>query len=174
LVEKEQNMRWYKRQKTFVKLMIGFGLMVCMVGLVGQIGALGLDTVDNLSDQLYQDHALPLAHLRAANTRLLQRARMVRNVVLDTVFHDPQAVRNWIAKRERFGDQFSTEYAAFHEAVHRSGNRNESAVMDELVQELDQREREIISLAQAGDPQAANAKLGGVRLISGKIEQRTA
>jgi two-component system, sensor histidine kinase and response regulator len=164
-------MQWYKRQSTYTKLILAFGLMACMVGLVGQLGVRGLQAVTKLDSQLYTDHALPLAHLRSANTHLLQRARMVRNVVLDTVFSDPEAVRHWIAERERFGELFSSQYTAFEVAVAHNERHAEFAKMGELVRKLDQNEREIIALAQAGNPKAANTGLMGVREISAKIDQ---
>ena len=165
-------MRLYKRQSTFPKLLLGFGLMACVVGLVGRFGVHGLEAVNHLDNQLYLDHAVPLVHLRSANTFLVQRARMVRNVVLDSVFHDPVAVRGWITKREQFGESFARDYGAYREAVAKSERRDESDLIDGLARELDQKEREIIALAQAGNPQAANTRLPEAREISDKIEQQ--
>jgi signal transduction histidine kinase len=165
-------MRWYKRQTTFNKLLMGFGLMDSLVGFVGYLGIQVLYVVNGLDDQLYMKHALPLAHLRAANTALLQRARMVRNVVLDTVFSDPKAVDNWVAKREQFGVLFQQEYAAYLEADGVSKGEGETAAMDKLVRQLDQKEREVIVLALAGKPKEANNTLRQVRVISSEIDRQ--
>jgi Four helix bundle sensory module for signal transduction len=164
-------MRLYKRQTRFSKVLLGFGLMACVVGLVGQFGVHGLEAVNKLDSQLYVDHALPLVHLRSANTFLVQRARMVRNVVLDSVFHDPEAVRGWITKREQFGQSFARDYGAYREAVAKNERRDESDLIDELARELDHKEREIIALAQAGNPQAANTRLPEAREIGASVSR---
>jgi len=60
-------MQWFKRQNTFTKLALGYGLMAILVGVVGYQGNRGLGKVSELGNELHQKHAIPLARLQSAN-----------------------------------------------------------------------------------------------------------
>jgi signal transduction histidine kinase/DNA-binding response OmpR family regulator len=163
-------MRWFKRQTTFLKLMVGFSLMASLVGVVGYQGIRGLVLTQNLSDQLYKEHALPVAHLRAANTQLLQKARMTRNVILDNVFKNPEAAAKWATEHEQFGRAFAQEFAEYRKTIVSEDDQYKTAEMANLVQELDREERKIIALAKAGNLEEANDKLTEVRALAATID----
>jgi signal transduction histidine kinase/DNA-binding response OmpR family regulator/HPt (histidine-containing phosphotransfer) domain-containing protein len=165
-------MRWFRRQKTFTKLAVGFGLMAVLVGVVGYLGSRQLARVSSLSDELYHKHALPVAHLRGANVFLLQKARMTRNVILDAVFHQPEAVARWVAGHERFSTQFLREFAAYKEAADAGGGESQIAALERLIQRLDRTEQEIIADALAGNARAANDKLTDARSLAAEIDQQ--
>ncbi len=52
--------------------------MALLVGLVGLQGLRGLAVTNDLTVELTQEHALPVAHLLAANTQFVQEARVFR------------------------------------------------------------------------------------------------
>ena len=109
-------MQWFKRQNTFTKLILGYGLMAILVGFVGYQGNRALGVVRDIGIQLHDKHAIPLARLQAANTSLKEMDRMTRNVILDTTFKNPEAVSRWVAGYEHFHTQFERDFAAYKNA----------------------------------------------------------
>src|ERR1051326_7081244 len=102
-------MNWLRNRKILTKLMLGFSLMALLFVVVGFQGIWGLRSVNRIADELYKDHALPLAHLRAANTALVHKARMTRNVILDCNFKNNDAVQNWIAGHRQYDTKLARE-----------------------------------------------------------------
>jgi signal transduction histidine kinase/CheY-like chemotaxis protein/HPt (histidine-containing phosphotransfer) domain-containing protein len=156
-------MRWYKRQNTFTKLIIGFALMAFLVGFVGYQGVRGLGRLAGLGDQLHRRHAIPLARLQSANMQLKDMARMTRNVILDTVFRNQEAVARWVADYALFDEQFNRDFVSYRDTIGPVGNRSLSAEMEGLVGRLRDQQLQIIALARGGHPAEARNMLADIR-----------
>jgi two-component system sensor histidine kinase/response regulator len=164
-------MDWIKRQKTVTKLVTGFGLIICLVGVVGALGLRGLAVMHARTDELSREHALPLAHLRAANTQLVQEARVTRNVILDTVFNNPDAVAHWVAARVEFRAKFAQEFAGYKKAGRTDEQQRGISTIEKLVHELAEAEDRVITLARSGKTREANDKLTQARELASAVDK---
>jgi signal transduction histidine kinase/DNA-binding response OmpR family regulator/HPt (histidine-containing phosphotransfer) domain-containing protein len=164
-------MEWFKRQRTFTKLMIGYGVLSILVACVGYMGIHALAKTNELADLHYRKDALAVAHIRAANTQLVQKARLTRNVILDSMFSNPEAVASWIVAYDDYDAKYTTEFAAFKEAIGYSGEPVDTVEMERLIQLLEDQEREIIALAIAGNTAAANTKLSEARALAASVDE---
>src|SRR5271157_2496599 len=164
-------MQWFKRQNTFTKLILGYGLMAILVGFVGYQGNRALGVVRDIVIQLHDKHAIPLACLQAANTSLKEMARMTRNVILDTTFKNPEAVSRWVAGYEQFHTQFERNFAAYKIALGAGEGGGGSVQMEKLARQLYKDQLAIIASALGGHPQEANFKLTESRAIGAEIDR---
>jgi methyl-accepting chemotaxis protein len=165
-------MSWFRDLKIVTKLMLGFSLMALLVVIVGGQGIWSLRIVNRLADQLYKDHALPVAHLRAANTALVHKARMTRNVILDCNFQNAQAVQTWIAGHKQYDGRFTREFDDYKKAALKNDTTGKVADLEKLLKELDERENQIIALAVAGKLKEANAGLTDARKLAGQVDEQ--
>ena len=164
-------MQWFKRQDTFTKLALGYGLMAILVGFVGYQGNRGLGVVRDIANQLHDKHAIPLARLQSANTSLKEMARMTRNVILDTTFKNPEAVSRWVAGYEQFHTQFERNFAAYKNALGAGERGGGSVRMEKLARQLHKDQLAIIASALRGHPEEANFKLTESRAIGTAIDR---
>jgi methyl-accepting chemotaxis protein len=165
-------MNWFRNLKMLTKVMLGFSLMALLVVIVGGQGIWSLRIVNGLADQLYKDHALPVAHLRAANTALVHKARMTRNVILDCNFQNAQAVQTWIAGHKQYDGRFTREFDDYKKAALKNDTTGKVADLEKLLKELDERENQIIALAVAGKLKEANAGLTDARKLAGEVDEQ--
>jgi signal transduction histidine kinase/CheY-like chemotaxis protein len=161
---------WFKRQRIFVKLMIGFGLSNLLVAAVGYIGVQGLKSVNALTTRLYKADALAVAHLRAAETEVDQKSRTTRDIILDSIFENRKAPAQHIALYEGFNKEFVRDFGAYKATLEFHTDRDRADKIERQIQQLDQREREMIALAVAGQTKAAHEKLNEARKLSFDID----
>ena len=77
-------MSWFKNLKVKAKLLTGFLLVVVMAVVIGVVGIYGIKTMDDVSETMYADQALPLGDLAEA-TEYFQRLRVqTRNAIIYT------------------------------------------------------------------------------------------
>ena len=164
-------MQWFKRQNTFTKLILGYGLMAILVGFVGYQGNRALGVVRDIGIQLHDKHAIPLARLQAANTSLKEMARMTRNVILDTTFKNPEAVSRWVAGYEHFHTQFERNFAAYKNAFGAGEGGGGFVRMEKLARQLHKDQLGIIASALEGHPEEANFKLAENPAIGTAIDR---
>jgi methyl-accepting chemotaxis protein len=126
--------------------------------------------VYNLGEQVYREHAVAVAHLRAANTQLANKARMMRNIILDSNFNTAH-VHQSAAGHAQYGDKFNKEFAAFKDGIIDGSQRNKAAEAEKLVKELDTKENQIIDLARASKVKEANDELTATRQLMGHVDR---
>ena len=91
--------------------------------------------------------------------------------MLDAVFLDDQAMNDWLAKRDQFSELFSSEFTAYKQAIGPAHGSDEFSRLDQLLRELDVKEKEIIVLAQTGQPGEATKQLADVQDISHAVDE---
>jgi hypothetical protein len=96
---------------------------------------------------------------------------MTRNVILDTVFQNPDAVSKWVAGHEYFHTQVDRDFVAYKSAFGAGEGRDGSANMEKLARLLHKHQLGIISSALGGRPEEANYKLTECRAIGTAIDQ---
>jgi methyl-accepting chemotaxis protein len=94
-------MNWYKNAKTATKLMLAFGLLAAMLGIVGYEGIAAANNLNNTLDTLYEVHMLGAALVQEVRATIPAIGREVRESLLvnDTAARQ-QSVQNL---QEHFG-----------------------------------------------------------------------
>lgn len=77
-------MTWFKNLRTMTKLMLGFGFLALLLGVVGYQGIQGMSDEDSLVDSLYQKEMLGMAAIKDVSTSLALVGRQARGIALDT------------------------------------------------------------------------------------------
>jgi methyl-accepting chemotaxis protein len=94
-------MNWYKNAKTSTKLMLAFGLLAAMLGIVGYQGISAANNLNNTLDTLYEVHMLGAALVQEVRAMIPTIGREVRQSLLvnDTAARQ-QSIQNL---QEHFG-----------------------------------------------------------------------
>ena len=71
-------MKWFKNLRTVVKLVLAFGLMAALTGVVGYKGVAAAGELDSMLDRLYDKEMLGISAIQNANMLRLQIARDTR------------------------------------------------------------------------------------------------
>jgi PAS domain S-box-containing protein len=159
-----------KNRAIFNVLVLGFGLLCVLVGLVGYLGVRSLGQTHERLTRLYDKNALSVTHIRGSNVEMLQKARMTRNVILDAEFGDLESVDRWLAEYERFDRRLAAEMAGYAATVDSPMDARQLEELAALVAALDAREREIMALARAGRMRDANRSLTEARRLAGQAD----
>ncbi len=77
-------MTWFKNLRTITKLMLGFGCMALLIGLVGYLGISGINGEDALVDQMYQRELRGLGAIKDVATTVAMIGRQTRGAVIST------------------------------------------------------------------------------------------
>jgi methyl-accepting chemotaxis protein len=162
--------KWFRNQQTFTKLVLGFGSMAVLMAFVGYQGARGIGAANSQTDRLYREHAVAVAHLRAAHTCLVHKGRMARNAVLDGNFKKGNAAE-WEAGHAQVGEKYNREFGAFKDALSSEAEKAKAAEIEALVRELDARENEVLALARAGKGEEANTALTATRQLAEQVDE---
>jgi len=75
-------MNWYKNAKTSTKLMLAFGLLAALLGVVGFQGVATSNTLNNMLGALYEKHMLGLASVQQAKALIPTIGREVRQALI--------------------------------------------------------------------------------------------
>ena len=75
-------MTWFKNLKTMAKLMLGFGILALLMGVVGYQGVSGMGEVDQKMSTLYQREMLGLAAIKDVATTVAMIGRQTRGAVI--------------------------------------------------------------------------------------------
>ncbi len=71
-------MRWFKNLRTVVKLVLAFGLMAALTGVVGYKGVAAAGDIDAMLEKLYDKELMGISAIQNANVTRLQIAYYVR------------------------------------------------------------------------------------------------
>lgn len=151
----------FKNASIARKLLLGFAVIAALASFVGYQGLQGMDAMTDLLKNLHERHAKSLAHLRGANTQLVQEARMVRNAVIESALNKGDEIDTWVAGHSKYSAEFDEDLDAYERAAGDEGAANAKHIRA-LVGELRQGERQILELAKSGKPAEANSHLDRV------------
>src|SRR5438445_16769 len=77
-------MAWFKNLKTMTKLMLGFGALALLMGVVGYQGISGVGKIDQMLATLYESHMLGLSAIKDVATTVAMIGRQTRGAVINT------------------------------------------------------------------------------------------
>jgi methyl-accepting chemotaxis protein len=100
-------MNWYKNAKTTTKLMLAFGLLATLLGVVGYQGVSTSNTLNNMLTALYEKHLLGTASIQDAKALIPTIGREVRQTLLDSD----------VASREQGGRNVEAQFDSLEEAM---------------------------------------------------------
>ncbi len=139
-----------QNMKIATKLLVGFFILIAFTLLVGLLGVVGVKTVTNKIDMMYNSNTLGLEYSGQAN-ELFQRYRTyVRNVVMYGSVGDTQNV-------QKHKEIANTNYDGFVQALHRYGTTivkdDQKKIYESLTNNLPELKAgvdQIISLTESG------------------------
>src|ERR1035437_925984 len=88
-------MTWFKNLGTMAKLMLGFGFMALLMGVVGYQGLTGLSSTNTMLGTLYEKDLLGISAIKDVNTYVAMIGRQTRGVVIES---EPVAMQQAKAK----------------------------------------------------------------------------
>jgi methyl-accepting chemotaxis protein len=77
-------MKWFKNLQTKAKLMLGFGFLSLLMGVVGYQGLSGMSTINDKLARLYQRDMRGLSAIQDVATTVAMIGRQTRGAVIDT------------------------------------------------------------------------------------------
>ena len=77
-------MKWFRNRNTAVKLILAFGAVSLLMGVIGYLGVSGMSAVNTTVGTLYQRELVGLLEIKDANISLLSIARDVRGALMQT------------------------------------------------------------------------------------------
>lgn len=77
-------MTWFKDLRTMTKLMLGFGLMALIIGVIGYRGLDGLSNSNATLGTLYEKDLLGISAIKDVNTFVAMIGRQTRGVVIES------------------------------------------------------------------------------------------
>jgi signal transduction histidine kinase/DNA-binding response OmpR family regulator/HAMP domain-containing protein len=86
-------MNWFRNLKIFQKLLISFSVLFVITIIIGALGYRGLEKSNNLNEQMYKEHLLPLRYIDETINDLFLMNRELQNKITsvnerDIAFHD--------------------------------------------------------------------------------------
>ncbi len=165
--------RRFQNFRTATKLMLGFALVVTLVGLAGYQGIRGMGVVNGQLDALYKRHALGLAKLREANTELLRASGEVTRAIMESSF-DLSGVQQRIANIKAAEAAFSGAFGEYQRGLLELKDKDAATVIARLFTDLRSRQDALLELAKVGRAEEAQAGLAEAGGMMKDIEGRMA
>ena len=165
-------MGWFFNLKTLWKLLLGFGLVLCILAFVGYMGVSGMSQTNDRLNTLYERELIGLSEIKEANLDRALIGRSMRQLVIDKEPDARQAIAREIDKLEAelrgHLDQFETRIFSEETRMKYAEVQKEYPVYMSGVKEM-------ANLAVAGKNEEAVAKLREVsrqgRIITQAMEE---
>ena len=159
-------MSWFKNLNTMTKLMLGFGALALLLGVVGYQGVTGMEKIDLMLSKLYEKDMLGLSAIKDVATSVAMIGRQTRGAVI--------AVDMAAMQREK--DKVEALFGQVDEAMTRADQTFVTEKGKALVAQLRQSVpeyrsicAETIRVAMTNDKAAAVAVLGKAAPVGDRI-----
>ena len=164
-------MQWFRDRKTATKLMIGFGIMAVLMGILGYEGVRRIREIDAVVHDMYEHHAIGLNHLQEANVQLAKTGRSLRNALLAK---QGSAVEQAIDEVQKERAAFTSEFDAFEKLVVNQEVRAKISLALETYRELVRQQDQIINLLRARQTEEAEGQLKGLGEVNARMDAAAA
>lgn len=138
-------MQWFKNRKTVTKLMLSFGFMAALMCFLGYRGLRGMEAIQGSLRQLYEKHALGMAHIKEANVQMLTVGRALREAVVDATHMDRQ-----IEEIRQGRERFLSEYEAMRNDLVLESSRAKAAQGLQIFNGMVEEQDKLLELLKAG------------------------
>jgi methyl-accepting chemotaxis protein len=106
--------RWFYNFGTMKKLLVSFGLVCLLMGIVGYMGVANMGKISATVDTIYQCHLLGISEVKEANINLAYIGRGVRRVLVEP---DKAKQRQLAAEIDKFDQQLSDHLVKFEKTL---------------------------------------------------------
>jgi methyl-accepting chemotaxis protein len=149
-------MQWFRDRKTVTKLMIGFGIMALFIAVLGFEGLRNITSLNAVTHDMYQHHAIGLNHLLEANVSLIKTSRSLRNALLAK---DDTGVQQAVDQLQKDRLSFSEEFEGFQKLTEAPAVRAKATIALDQYREVVREHDQIIALVRAKQHEEAMAQL---------------
>jgi methyl-accepting chemotaxis protein len=159
-------MAWFKNLKTMTKLMLGFGALALLMGVVGYQGISGMGKIDQMMSVLYQRDMLGLSAIKDVATSVAMIGRQTRGAVINT---DMGAMQREKDKVEALFGQVDEAMARAEQSFVTEKGKALVAQLRQSVPEYRSICAETIRVSMTNDKAAAVAVLGKAAPVGDRI-----
>jgi methyl-accepting chemotaxis protein len=159
-------MTWFKNLRTIAKLMIGFGIMALLMGVVGYMGLSGMGAINGKLEALYQRDLLGLAAIKEAGTTVALIGRTSRNLL---IFTDSAALERYKLKVDSLFPQLDEQMARGEKAFVTQEGKALVAKLKEALPEYKAVTSEMMRVAMTNDKKAAVEALKKAQPIGDRV-----
>jgi methyl-accepting chemotaxis protein len=159
-------MAWFKNLKTMTKLMLGFGALALLIGVVGYQGMSGMGKMDEMMSTLYEKELLGVSAIKDVATSVAMIGRQTRNVVITA---DMGAMQREKDKVEVLFGQVDEAMTRTDQTFHTEKAKALVAPLRQAVPEYRSIIMETIRVAMTNDRAGAVAVLGKAAPVGDRI-----
>ncbi|MBI5949771.1 MAG: MCP four helix bundle domain-containing protein [Chloroflexi bacterium] len=143
--------------KIQVKLLLGFGVVLALMGVVAFIGVMKLNQGAQRTDELYGDFLLGVQHSLETNASMIASAREEKRAFLQP---DPAKREDLVVEARGRMDDAKTAMAGFAATLRDPEEVQRWGVVEQQINEVISERTKVLALLEAGDTAAA-AQLAG-------------
>lgn len=159
-------MQWFKDRKTVTKLMLSFGFMAVLIGLMGYLGLRGMAAIQASLRELHQNHALGLMHLKDADLDRANIARALRQTIID-----PARVEQQVSEVRKAREQFHEDFEGYRKSLLLEAAKLKAEEVDKTFKEMVVEQDKILALVSTQKVDEAKVAIQQYRALADKSDE---
>jgi methyl-accepting chemotaxis protein len=160
-------MQWFRDRKTVTKLMIGFGIMALFIAVLGYEGLRNITSLNAVTHDMYQHHAIGLNHLQQANVYLAKASRSLRNGLLAKDGADAELAVDQLQKDRA---SFNAEFDSFLKLIEVAAVRAKCIIALDQFRELSQQQDKVVALIRTKQHEEAVNQLKSLTEANSRMD----
>jgi methyl-accepting chemotaxis protein len=161
-------MTWFKNLRTMPKLMLAFGFLALLMGVVGYQGISGMNDINTMLNTLYERDLMGLAAMKDVDANIARVGREMRQVVLDT---DAAAMQAGEQRLQTYFTEIDQALAKAEKTFVTEEGKAAMAGVKAGISELRTGVQGVVRFATAGDNKSAMQALVGTRAMAERLVQ---
>ncbi len=145
-------MTWFKNLNTMTKLMLGFGFLALLMGVVGYQGVSGMSEIDSMVGTLYQEDMAGISAIKDVNALVAMIGREMRDVVIQT---DAAVMERDKQKVDKLTGELDSAMTRCEKAFYSEQGKAMLAKLNEVLPQYKELVAETIRVAMTNDKKAA-------------------
>jgi methyl-accepting chemotaxis protein len=162
-------MKSLRNLKTSLKLLVAFGLMAMLMGLVGYQGIQGIGMLKDSLDVTYKKHALGIANIKTAEVELKQISRMLVTTLVDDNVTDR---KSRIAIIEKSRASFISQLNSYKGKTVLTTTIAKVEDLEKSFHALEVEQDKTLALVVAGKIQEAKGSLQDLRAMANAVDEK--
>lgn len=161
-------MQWFKNLHAKPKLILSFGILLAISGLIGFLAMMLLNEANTRLDELYRTHLIGLNETASIRKAKLDSGRYVRNAIVYA--NDPAKVAENLRMYEDLVAQIHEHVDTVGKLLVTKDGQDELSLIRSLVPEWDKLNHDVFAYAAKGDTAGATKALEDTMQISPRLD----